>query len=61
VSLGSNSRGVSWLNGSLDCLRLEVDSKVGCDCVIDAPSLDILWVYVRLLARGCETILMMWW
>jgi hypothetical protein len=61
VSLSSDSRGIGWLNSSLDCLLLEVDGKVGCDCVFNAPSSDILWVYVRLLARDCETILTMWW
>jgi hypothetical protein len=60
VFLGSDSRGVGWLNGSLDCLRFAVDKREGCDLVINSLSSENLWLYVRLFVRDCEPILAMW-
>jgi hypothetical protein len=61
VFLGGDSRSVGWLNGSLDCLRFAATERSGCDLVINVSSSGKLWVYVRLLARDCETILTTWW
>jgi hypothetical protein len=60
VVLGGDSRSVGWLNGSLDCLCLAAATRRGCDLVIDTPSSEMLWLYVRLAPRDCETIAGIW-
>jgi hypothetical protein len=41
----------------VDCLRFKAAERGGCDLVINAPSSDILWLYVLLLKCDCEAII----